>query len=458
MSKPLLTSVNMDADRNPTDGRGDWKRFLCRACGWIYDEQLGDPDGGLPPGTRFEEIPDDWECPLCGVTKRDFEPYVCRNEPVVKPIFNPCADNDGVVVIGGGTAGWTVIEALRTLDKQLPVTLITADSGNRYMKPQLSVAISQNKTPDQLISQSAVSSAQQLHIGLIAHTFVTRIDTNKRQVRTTRGDFGYRHLILALGAAPALPASLPPDCVWRINHVDMFADLQAKLAARANQHIAIVGAGMIGVELAEDIAKAGHHVTLINREALPLAEILPDIAGERLKQALEHTGIRYLGNTHLQKVSALSNGQYRIQLNDECFIADEIVASTGLTLNERLPKRAGLDYSQQGIAVDERTLQTSHPDVFALGDCIAIGGQACRFVAPLREQAEAIAHRIVGLEHKGYIHSPPLIRLKTKSINVSVTGKVDKARPWQVCEDSAQHLLLIQEQQGKTTAKIELKH
>ena len=50
-----------------------WRQFICRVCGLIYDEELGDPDSGLAPGTRFEDIPDDWECPLCGVTKTDFE-------------------------------------------------------------------------------------------------------------------------------------------------------------------------------------------------------------------------------------------------------------------------------------------------------------------------------------------------------------------------------------------------
>jgi len=49
-----------------------WRRYLCYYCGYVYDEALGDPDGGLPPFTRFEDIPDDWICPECGVTKEDF--------------------------------------------------------------------------------------------------------------------------------------------------------------------------------------------------------------------------------------------------------------------------------------------------------------------------------------------------------------------------------------------------
>jgi len=49
------------------------KKYQCMACGWIYDPAEGDPDGGIKPGTPFEDIPDDWVCPLCGVGKGDFE-------------------------------------------------------------------------------------------------------------------------------------------------------------------------------------------------------------------------------------------------------------------------------------------------------------------------------------------------------------------------------------------------
>ncbi len=50
-----------------------YKKYICVVCGYIYDEALGDPEDGIPPGTRFEDIPDTWTCPDCGVTKDDFE-------------------------------------------------------------------------------------------------------------------------------------------------------------------------------------------------------------------------------------------------------------------------------------------------------------------------------------------------------------------------------------------------
>ena len=50
-------------------------QWICTSCGFIYDPVEGDPDGGIPGGTAFEEIPDDWFCPVCGARKKDFEPY-----------------------------------------------------------------------------------------------------------------------------------------------------------------------------------------------------------------------------------------------------------------------------------------------------------------------------------------------------------------------------------------------
>ena len=49
------------------------KKYVCTVCNWIYDPAVGDPDSGIAPGTPFEAIPADWSCPLCGVTKEDFE-------------------------------------------------------------------------------------------------------------------------------------------------------------------------------------------------------------------------------------------------------------------------------------------------------------------------------------------------------------------------------------------------
>ncbi|MDO4790291.1 MAG: rubredoxin [Porphyromonas sp.] len=50
------------------------KKYVCEPCDWVYDPEIGDPDGGIAPGTPFEDIPDDWVCPICGAGKSDFVP------------------------------------------------------------------------------------------------------------------------------------------------------------------------------------------------------------------------------------------------------------------------------------------------------------------------------------------------------------------------------------------------
>lgn len=50
-----------------------YKKYMCVVCGWIYDEELGAPDEGIAAGTLWEDVPDDWECPDCGVGREDFE-------------------------------------------------------------------------------------------------------------------------------------------------------------------------------------------------------------------------------------------------------------------------------------------------------------------------------------------------------------------------------------------------
>ena len=50
-------------------------KYICTVCDYVYDPELGDPENGIEPGTSFEDLPEDWVCPLCGVGKEDFEPY-----------------------------------------------------------------------------------------------------------------------------------------------------------------------------------------------------------------------------------------------------------------------------------------------------------------------------------------------------------------------------------------------
>ena len=171
--------------------------------------------------------------------------------------------------------------------------------------------------------------------------------------------------------------------------------LQQQLAQRS-QRVLVVGAGMIGCEMAEDLARAGHQVTLLDRQAWPLAALLPQQAGERLLQGLQDMGVQYHGQVEVAGVQASADGARQLTLSDgRVFEADVVLAATGLMVESRVLQSAGL-VLDKGIVVDPATLQTSAADVYALGDCISLDGQPCRFIEPIAGQAVSSPLKITG--------------------------------------------------------------
>lgn len=446
MSKALSSSK---------DTSTEWKKYICRACGLIYDEALGDPDSGLIAGTRFEDIPDDWECPLCGVTKLDFEPYeaiICHE--VNQASIATCKNADQrIIIIGAGLAGWSVAENIRRLDAHIPILLISACEANAYHKPELSVAFSRQKTLDQLIKENAVDKAKRLNVQLLTECFVVGANKSFKQIRTTKGNFTYNKLILAHGAQSFLPEAFPPQHCFRINNLQHWQGLAKKLNPQSR--IAIIGAGMIGCEIAEDLAFAGHHIHLIERNQTPLSNLLPEYAGKKLIEAQQQFKIQFYGNRQVHQVTAKDSHKVLQLDNDTKLRVDIVIIALGLRTDSKLANQLGLSFNQ-GYVVNPQTLQTSHPDIYALGDCINIAGQACRFIEPIAKQAQTIAHHILEREHAGYQHVSPLIRLKTKSIAIEIQGNPQKDLTWEEIEHTSTHLHMRQLNHQHTIAELKM--
>ena len=69
----ILASTPNAKDNSSNMAENDYKTYMCLICGFIYDEALGLPDHGIAPGTRWEDVPEDFECPDCGISKFDFD-------------------------------------------------------------------------------------------------------------------------------------------------------------------------------------------------------------------------------------------------------------------------------------------------------------------------------------------------------------------------------------------------
>ena len=434
-----------------------WRQFICRACGLIYDESKGDADSGLAPGTRFDDIPDDWACPLCGVTKADFEPHDAQARPrrvALASRDNAQRGNAGIVIVGAGRAGWQMAQALRALDADMPITMVSACAGDVYDKPTLSVACAQGIGVDRLVREPAAQAAQRLHVRLLPNTHTVSIGTATRQLRTTRGTLHYCQLVLAHGAAPRPVDVLPADLCWRINDLTAYRRLRAALGSQ-RRHVVIVGAGLVGSELANDLALEGHGVTLLDVQPRPLAAQLPPLASQRLLEAWQGLPLRFVGGV---QVATAVRCEGMVCLTTACgqsFEADQVIAATGLQHASRLAQSAGLAVDDGGVEVDTATLRSSDPHVFALGDCASIDGRAQRYIEPITRQAQAIASAILG---DGSVHFEPKavpLRVKTGSMSFTLHGTPAANVGWSIDSDCGTELRMTQWRGDEAVARLE---
>lgn len=243
-----------------------WLVWECSVCGFVYDERLGLPQENIAPGTRWSEIPDDLRCQDCGVAKSDFDMVQLKRgeAQAVASTFDVAAEQGPFVILGSGQAGVSVAREYRALNRKRELILVTADSGDFYSKPSLSNAFREGRDPEQLVLKTARELEEELDLTLIANREVTHIDRERKCLVTARGDITYGKLVMAVGSDPVqLPLQGDAaDRVRRINHIDAYRRFRQQLSPR--DRVAILGAGLVGCEFANDLQGAGYQVILID--------------------------------------------------------------------------------------------------------------------------------------------------------------------------------------------------
>jgi rubredoxin-NAD+ reductase len=285
-----------------------------------------------------------------------------------------------------------------------------------YDKPLLSVAMARGIEVDKLPRETGREAALRLNVKLLASTQAVRITPTSRQLRTSRGTLSYRHLVLAHGAEARSLPQLPQGLCWRINHLQVYAQFRKALGVTP-QHIAMIGAGLVGCELANDLALAGHAVTLLDVTDRPLAATLDPEQSTQLLDAWKSLPLTFVGGVQVRHVKPSTVSKQK-QITTECgqvFTVDHIVVAAGLQTPNALARSAGLAWNN-GIHVHAETLATSVASIHALGDCIAIEGQVSRYIEPIARQAKTIAASIIGGPPAPYTQKRVPLRIKTSSL------------------------------------------
>ena len=301
-----------------------------------------------------------------------------------------------ILILGTGLAGYVTAMEFRKQNTQASVSMLTAGQGHFYSKPTVSTAYAHARSPQDLITQTAEQMMSQYQLNVMTEQTVVEIDSQQKCVRTLTGQTHYyqQHLVLACGAQPrVLKCSGDAiDSVFSLNQWEDYFQLRAAL--NGSKHVLVIGCGLVGAELCCDLRSGGHQVTCVHDADWPIHTLLPEPMGQALKTALCETGVRWVGSDLVTSVMHDASGFKATLESGRVLNADVVISAIGMEAQIDLAQRAGL-VTQKGIVTDAY-LQTSDPNIYAVGDCAEVSGWLLFHITPLRRCAQALALSLAG--------------------------------------------------------------
>jgi NADPH-dependent 2,4-dienoyl-CoA reductase/sulfur reductase-like enzyme len=233
---------------------------------------------------------------------------------------------------------------------------------------------------DRLIARSPEEHRAR-DIDLRMRTEVVEIDVEGRRVRARELDTGdvywtsYDKLVIATGARPIRP-DLPGVDAPGVHGVQNLDDGQAlldTLAATGGRRAVVVGAGYIGVEMAEALINLGYEVTVVNRGKEPMSTLDPDM-GRLVHRAMEGMGITMVDDAEVTKFLTGDDGRVRAVATDDAeYPADVVVLGIGVRPETELARAAGLPVGDHGGLLTDLSMRVrGHDDIWAGGDCVEV--------------------------------------------------------------------------------------
>jgi NADPH-dependent 2,4-dienoyl-CoA reductase/sulfur reductase-like enzyme/nitrite reductase/ring-hydroxylating ferredoxin subunit len=296
--------------------------------------------------------------------------------PVVKPTFpKPSApigsDPRTFIIIGAGAAGSTAAETLRREGFAGRVVMITGESERPYDRPNLSKDFITGKAGEDWLPLRGPKFYSAQGIELLTGRKVVSMDTQKKTVNLEDGEtLVFDRALLATGGVPQklpVPGADGAGCFMLRTAVDARAVLAAALKWKS---AVIIGAGFIGLELAGSLRDRGLEVTLVAREAVPLAHILGDRIGAYVKSLHESREARLLMGRTPVRIEG-EPGAKTVVLADGARLSAGFVVM-GLGIRPAVEFLSGTGLVENGAVPVNDAMQTRAPDIYAAGDIAAV--------------------------------------------------------------------------------------
>ncbi len=331
------------------------------------------------------------------------------------------AMREKLVIIGNGMAPGRMLEHL--LEKApgvYDITIFNAEPRVNYDRIMLSPVLSGEKEYEQIIIHGDgwyIKNGITLYKG---HKVVA-IDRGAKAVTSDKGvTASYDKLVIATGSVPFILPVPGNNLPGVLSYRDL-DDVQAMLlAAQSRSTAVVIGGGLLGLEAAAGLKERGMDVTVLHIMPTLMERQLDPAAGYMLQRELESRGIKVMCKASTKAIVGERKAEGVVLDDGRVIPATLVVMAAGIKPNAWLAKDAGIA-TNRGILVDDH-LQTSDPDIFALGECAEVGGHVYGLVAPLYEMARIAAAKLAGEEVPGFVHNDTPTKLKVTGIDVFSLG------------------------------------
>jgi len=332
-----------------------------------------------------------------------------------------------LVVIGNGIAGTAVIENVLAQKERFEIVVYGAEAYVGYNRILLSDILSGAKELRDTLLKTGDWYFEN-NVRLRVNNKVVSIYPAQKTMRDSAGKFvAYDKLVIATGSNPIVPEipGIEKKGIFTFRNIK---DAEAIISFSRGRHtVAIIGGGLLGLEAGMALAQRGLHVTVYHHGDRLMSQQLDDEAGIILKKELERKGVGVSLNHSAVEFIGKDSVEGIAFSNERAYEADMVVVSTGIVPNVELAAQAGLQ-TRRGVVVND-FMETSDPDIFALGECVEHRGKTYGIVAPIREQARVVAASISGKKGITYEGTVEATALKVAGIDLVSIGDFSGTSP-----------------------------
>ena len=326
-----------------------------------------------------------------------------------------------LVVIGNGMVPGRMLEHLFEIAPDAyDVTIFNAEPRVNYDRIMLSPVLSGEKSFEEIVIHGDgwyVKHGVMLYKG---HK-VVEIDRGAGTVRSEHGEVAaYDKLVIATGSAPFIIPVPGNNLAGVLTYRDL-DDVEAMLlAAQSRRKAVVIGGGLLGLEAAAGLKEQGMDVTVVHLMPTLMERQLDPAAGYLLKRELERRGIAVITAANTRRIVGDGKAEGVELESGEIIPASLVVMAVGIRPNAALAKDAGLAVNR-GVVVSDG-MQTSDPDIYAVGECVELDGKVYGLVAPLYQMAAVAAAHLAGDTSTRYVDSIAATRLKVTGIDLYSAG------------------------------------